>query len=124
MFVNRGLLLVLVVALMAFGVVACEYVEAGSENGGDSDFPPVRSVISQAEALDMDPGRYAGRLYRGKQNSIEDRYDRRIENASGSRLDRLENARDRELTELDFNYEDLCIALERRDYVCAESRDG
>ena len=113
-----GVLGVAMVAMVA--MVGCKYVEAGSEVSGGSEFPGVVALVNEAERLDMEPGEYADRLYRGKLSSIEDRYDKKIGNASGTRLDRLENARERELSELGFNYQDLCIALERRDYVCSE----
>ena len=117
-------LCVLLPALLSVGLVACEYVEAGNGEVGSSEIPPVRAIISQAEALYMGPGRYATRLYRGKRNAIEERYERRMENADGNRLDRLENAMERELSDLEYNYEDLCLALERRDYTCDTSDDG
>lgn len=106
---------------LCLGLAGCEYVEAGSDKGSDSEFPAFRAVINEAERLDMEPGDYADRLYRSKKKAIEDRYERKLDNAAGDRLDRLENSRERELSELRFNYQDLCYALERRDHVCSEA---
>ena len=93
----------------------CEYVE-----GKDSDgtFPSVQMLIKDAERLELEPDDYAGRLYRGRQQAIEDRYDRRIENASGTRLERLMNEKDREMDDLDYEYRRVCLKLERRGYGC------
>ncbi len=104
----------LLVCLSAFWV-GCQYIE--TEDG--SVFPSVQTLVKEAEGLDLEPGDYADRLHRSKRAAIEKRYEKRLANASGVRQERLENDMDRDLSELDYQYRDVCIKLARREYECS-----
>ena len=121
--IKKLVLVGILCCLVVMGMTGCEYVQAESDEDGTS-FPLVRVVINEAERLDMDPGEYADRLYRGRRADVEESYDRRFGNASGSRLERLERRMERDLNDLEFNYEELCDSLERRDYTCEGTDDG